>query len=53
MNLQCRTEQNFSARMDGGHPPCSFEKVENNQDSLVKNLRKKFQNLSSYCIFES
>ncbi|XP_067223524.1 pleckstrin homology domain-containing family G member 3 isoform X4 [Chanodichthys erythropterus] len=42
------TEQDFSAWMDGGHPPCSFEKVENSQHSLVKNLREKFQNLSSY-----
>ncbi|XP_051723390.1 pleckstrin homology domain-containing family G member 3 isoform X3 [Ctenopharyngodon idella] len=42
------TEQNFSAWMDGGHPPCSFEKAENSQHSLVKNLREKFQNLSSY-----
>ncbi|XP_056107559.1 pleckstrin homology domain-containing family G member 3 isoform X2 [Rhinichthys klamathensis goyatoka] len=41
-------EQNFSAWMDGGHPPCSFEKAENSQDSLVKNLREKFQNLNSY-----
>ncbi|XP_048048112.1 pleckstrin homology domain-containing family G member 3 isoform X4 [Megalobrama amblycephala] len=42
------TEQDFSAWMDGGHPPCSFEKAENSQHSLVKNLREKFQNLSSY-----
>ncbi|XDV43782.1 hypothetical protein PO909_012192 [Leuciscus waleckii] len=41
-------EQNFSAWMDGGHPPCSSEKAENSQHSLVKNLREKFQNLSSY-----
>lgn len=41
-------EQNCSAWMDGGHPPCSFEKAENSQHSLVKNLREKFQNLSSY-----
>ncbi|XP_039518932.1 pleckstrin homology domain-containing family G member 3 isoform X1 [Pimephales promelas] len=41
-------EQNLSAWIDGGHPPCSFEKAENSQDSLVKNLREKFQNLSSY-----
>ncbi|XP_067310983.1 pleckstrin homology domain-containing family G member 3 isoform X5 [Pseudorasbora parva] len=41
-------EQNLSAWMDGGHPPCSFEKAENSQHSLVKNLREKFQNLSSY-----
>ncbi|KAK7153455.1 hypothetical protein R3I93_011387 [Phoxinus phoxinus] len=41
-------EQNFSAWMDGGHPSCSFEKAENGQHSLVKNLREKFQNLSSY-----
>lgn len=36
-------EQSFSAWMDGGHPPCSFEKAENGQHSLVRNLRDKFQ----------
>lgn len=40
-------DQNFSAWMDGGHPPCSFEK-ETSQHSLVKNLCEKFQNLNSY-----
>ncbi|XP_056332391.1 pleckstrin homology domain-containing family G member 3 [Danio aesculapii] len=41
-------EQHFGAWIDGGHPSSLFEQAEHNQHSLVKNLREKFQNLSSY-----
>lgn len=38
----------FGAWVCGGHPSCSLEETENSQQNLVKNLREKFQNLSSY-----
>lgn len=41
-------EQQFGAWIDGSHPSPLFEQAELNQHSLVKNLREKFQNLSSY-----
>lgn len=44
------TEQDvrFGAWVRGGQRPCSMEETENGQQNLVKNLREKFQNLSSY-----
>lgn len=38
-------EQDLMCALD---PPCSLEETENGQFSLVKNLREKIQNLSSY-----
>lgn len=44
------TEQDvrFGTWVRGGQQPCSMEETENGQQNLVKNLREKFQNLSSY-----
>lgn len=41
-------EQHFGEWIDDGHPSFLFEQAEHSQHSLVKNLRDKFQNLSSY-----